>query len=257
MKRVVLLVVPFALHCQWVGSFDSFGVAPEGGEVDSSSLDAAKFSDGDAQGCPLTLPDNPCSLFPLCGCKPAENCVLVDQTGATTCILPGTTPLYAPCMSDGDCPRGTGCAGAVCKPRCLKDGDCKEPKQLCIGETFGPALVPIPGAASCSAGCDFFDASAVQTSCAQSVCYMNWTQKGKCTPDCMPGTVGTKIGPLAKCQVPWDCAPGYYCVENGPNLGACAKWCASDSDCTVPATCSLTAFFPKCVLGPTTYGLCF
>lgn len=247
LRRYLFCIVPFVTHCQWVGAFDSFG-ALEGGQVDAAAVDA-DVPDAQDASCMLVLPDNPCALFPSCGCDAGDNCRLIDQSGRTECIPAGSTPRYNACTDDRDCVLGSGCTGGVCKPYCLKDADCKGANRLCLEVTYNGIVVR--GASSCSAGCDIFDASAI---CGPNLgCYGDTNLKGQCTPDCI-GPVGSKTGPSANCTTQEDCAPGYQCISSGPNAGACSKWCTDNSQCTSPAKC--VYFVPNCKMNNTSYGTC-
>ena len=253
MIRRALLVLPL------VGCNAVLGISapiPEDAATDAFPDADTDASDG---GCALALADNPCAVFPQCGCSLAQTCEVLGASGITACAEYGTTLDYGVCtgVGAGQCAQGTQCIGGVCKPYCSSDADCLGPNRLClqITDTGFSTGKPIPGLKVCSAGCDLLNPAAVCRAGVQ--CYVLENEKHKQTPDCV-APAGTGMGPGACAgSKQADCSPGWACVITGPNVGSCSKWCRmahSSEDC--PSTLQCVGNQPVTLIGGIEYGSC-
>ncbi len=180
---------------------------------------------------------SPCDTFPQCNCEAGLACDVVDETGATDCVAPGTIEAFRTCSGPSTCAAGLGCVGGVCKPHCESGGDCSPGK--CI-QVEAPGGGPIPGFKVCTAGCSLTTPALL---CGSGLgCFPDET-----TPtgtDCAPAGTGTGVDGCtssAGSADPTACAPGYACVAGATATNwDCRKWCRVGfaTDCPAAGVCA-------------------
>jgi hypothetical protein len=188
-----------------------------------------------------------CGVFPQCGCAPEEKCDITKPDGSTECSASGTLGLSQRC-DKGSCMKGFACVGALCRPYCGTDTDCKgSASGVCHSVTTGGTTpTDIPGFKTCFVACDPSNPS---KACALSGCsFLDST-----TTTCAAAGTGKGAGACGSTD-PNACAPGYVCLSTGD----CRQWCRmTGSDCGT-GTCgklTLADGSSPTYLG-TEYGVC-
>ena len=199
--------------------------------------DATPLDDSASEAAPCKPPPgSACTIAPVCGCSPAENCVL--SGGKLGCAPAGTKKLNELCEGPNECVRGFVCELqdfevpkpiGICKPYCSGSGDCP-PSSSC--QNLGTISI-------CHAACDPIS----EVACAPGGgCQFSGDGKTRCYP-AGSGTLGVACNRLS-------CRAGYTCMGN------CYKICRMGvtGDCVLGKTC-----VPGWVSGSfagTSYGVC-
>lgn len=226
--------------------------------VGCKNFDDFTFSEG--ARCPgrfLSNQAGSCSpLPPQCGCEGAsKNCVYVEEKKDFSCEEAGASEEGDTCGAQGDCGRGMGCYGGVCRRFCIDVLDCNN---------------------SALAYCEKPDEEAAWTD--EKIC--NYTcdpvrpslPRGDFAP-CAPGQAcahsglqsGSSCVQAAKngqegdaCKGSLECGPGLVCLGNG----RCARYCWVDEDdcgagrCQALQVVSSDESVAKMVLGGLEVGVC-
>ena len=139
----------------------------------------------------------------------------------------GTTQPYHACKSNGDCTKGYGCFGYMCKLYCESNEDCAATSGSCTEATFYDGQ-PAPWLKYCPKKCDLLNPAGA---CGPGYTCSVWTFPWE--SDCASAGTATTAGACVTDSS--ACAPGYVCLTNGD----CEKWCRVQvtGDCPAGKTC--------------------
>jgi hypothetical protein len=214
---------------------------------DSPAADSAIADAGNDADAPEA-----CTTFPQSGCAASMNCVVLDATGKTGCILPGTTGLHAICSNLGDCSLGLTCVDGICKAFCASTSNCSATKgsdcRAVQASTADGGTKPIPGYSVCNQVCD---PTQTDGGCSAGAGCTWFGPSDAVYADCAKAGIGTGAD---GCSVtnPHGCAPGFGCsstlpfaltgCEKGyacPPKDYCARYCFSPgaNDCASGTEC--------------------
>ncbi|MBP6633876.1 MAG: hypothetical protein KA297_30940 [Kofleriaceae bacterium] len=243
-------------------------VQPPDASVDARPPDAsvdATVVPPDASVDASTCPTSPCDLQAQCGCPGGQACDIdfTDLVGNACRAVTTPGDENDTCASQSACAAGWVCvgdaAGTSCEEYCDADTDCGAPRGRCVVQLVDGSAQPIPGAVTCSSGCD---PTGVVTG---GVCPAAWkcslagaTFLGSAVDivDCTPAGAGT-VG--AGCTGDNQCAAGTLCIDNdggGPNPTACNRICQlpGGGQCGVGQAC--VGFAPAFLVNGFEYGIC-
>lgn len=156
-----------------------------------------------------------CDAFHQCGCAGGQNCLYsLGGSGSTVCRPDGPTQAYQMCAAFDACQNGMMCVKGICEPFCEKPSDCPGPRRIC--QQLLVSGSEVPGALTCTAGCELISPSSI---CGPGVTCVPLASGSQGT-QCVAGA-GSGVGP-GTCTSYINCKPGYTCVDPG---GYCLKWC--------------------------------
>jgi hypothetical protein len=177
-----------------------------------------------------------CTAFPVCGCSAAKVCYPSSTTHAMACFAANYIAAGADCTGGSTCQAGSGCFGGLCKRYCLTNSDCTSVGgvQSCEQTTWSSDKTSILGVLVCERICD--PVHPQSPTAPLLACPIGFN----CSSDTAGASYCLKASPLpvgSICASESDCPAGYYCSSTS---GLCNRYCMSDRDCVVPATCQLT-----------------
>jgi hypothetical protein len=224
--------------------FDSAIDPPDA--IRDAGADVARDARHDAKCVP---PDGAaCTVNPPCGCPSETTCDLLDN--GPICSFADDRGEGLACDNEYRCIEGLVCVLGVCSRYCdTPDAGCADAGQ-CIPKVSDETGQAIPGAFVCSVPCD----PVVPESCGGHATDLPTGDPLACgfsasyVPYCR-----LSINSTTTCVGFSDCAPGYACVRNNPDV--CRRWCRfGQNDCDA-GTCLATAGSPLVANGYH-YGTC-
>lgn len=201
------------------------------GPENQAITQATGGTSGTGGSCQVPPDAGECSISPACGCEAGKNCVVLDQSGATTCVPAGGVKENRGCQAASDCEAGLQCLSFACHRPCTKNEDCAGASPHC---DFAPVF-PIAGLGFCVTPCNLAKPAEFSV-CGPGVnCMVTDSANG--ITDCRgTGTGNSKGGCPTGNQL--ECAPGYNCLSGTTD---CAKWCRPGqeaADCNAGQTCT-------------------
>ncbi len=252
-----LLMVPAAGCAQGLDELPVSGDAGPKKDTGSIPVDGAVEDSTPSDGTPADMGSctppagSPCSVFPQCGCEAAQNCVVANTSGKTSCITAGSDGVHEPCTTNSECKKGMQCIAGVCVPFCTSDSDCTisgSPRCRAVQylPTGSSTPADVPNLKICLAQCDVLNPATV---CGPNTsCFFPYLSDD--TTECTAAGTSTVKGGCASND--YACAPGYICVNDGD----CFKWCRIGfaSDCPAGRVC--TGFMTPILKGGVEHGVC-
>lgn len=190
-----------------------------------------------SQCCPASPGGGTCSVFPLCGCSPTQNCGRIHGT-PEQCVAAGGSGVLGSCTDATNCLPGLACAGALCLDAC--DKTCQQANYVCTPQLHsvdgGTASL---GYGACVPHCNPLSpqmVDAAHAACAANQrCDLDTNTMGATYCEAPAGSGGQG----ASCNLRFDCQPGYTCVHGAGGSSFCGQYCAvgSGAVCTSGTTC--------------------
>jgi len=242
-------------------------------ETDAAAMADASTTSPDAAPASLdaavpVCPTDPCDLVEQCGCAAGEACDLAaDPLAGNDCRTVAAAGVETDsCDAPTDCAAGYTCVGdgagsAACKRFCNAGSSCSQPRGQCVIQLVSSGT-EIPGALTCSSGCDPTRASAGDCPADHGCFLYTVNPDGVANSgdelslvDCAPAGDGLQG---AGCTAYEDCAPDHLCTGVGLGLSQCLRLCSDvGSACPAEAGTSCTGFTMPHEVGGTEYGVCF
>ena len=264
-----ILVVAGLCHCALITEFEGFQEqAPDGGAHDAGDGGAAGLDGGDdasdssgesdagsgggsgasgtggtagtaGSGGECQIPSGQaCATFPLCGCPPAQNCMILNSTNELGCGYAGSKGRHETCNSGNECAIGFACINGICVQYCNLGTDCEG-----VG-TYSCAQL-MAGIAACMFNCDVQDPNA----CEPGLACGFFTGAETYT---LCRVAGAGIGVGACSGSPYACAPGYHCSPTGD----CRQYCRVGVAQECPTGKNCEPFNDHPTVGGYEYGSC-